>query len=242
MASPSLDGHGGRPTLLEVAGVAGAGKSTLARAICEGDPRCRRAEFIRTRTPGHVREVVLALPRTIPVLVDSLARPRLSWPEFKLLAYVTRWQRLLERRPSYRDRVAVLDQGPLYALVRLRTQKPELWTRPRARRWWAGLLEGWLSAFDGLVGLVAPDEVRWGRINDRSQSHATKGLSFEEAVAFLGRYRALFADILDRAEAAGRPLVLRFDTSVTSPTEIALLIEPLVADARTTAGGVRDAG
>jgi cytidylate kinase len=104
------------------------------------------------------------------------------------------------------------------------------------------MLEGWLSAVDVLVWLDAPDDVLWGRINERSQSHATKGRSFEEAIAFLGRYRALFAGILDRAEATGRPLVLRFDTSVTSPTEIALLIGPLVAGARTTAGEVRDAG
>ena len=103
------------------------------------------------------------------------------------------------------------------------------------------MLEGWLSAVDVLVWLDAPDDVLWGRTMNGTVARDERAI-VEEALAFLGRYRALFADILDRAEATGRPLVLRFDTSVTSPTEIALLVGPLVADARTTAGGVRDAG
>lgn len=241
MAFSDRDVSDEHPALLEVAGVAGAGKSTLARALCDEDPRCRRAEFIHTRTPAHVWEVVLAIPHIAPILVESLGRPRLSWPEFKLLVYVTRWQHLLERRPAYRGRVAVLDQGPLYALVRLRAQKPELWARPRAERWWTQILDRWLSALDVLVWLDAPDDILWDRINGRKQSHTTKGQPYVEALAFLGRYRTSFTEILDRAEAAGRPVVLRYDTASISPRAIAELIAPVMPDAPMTEG-LLDAG
>ncbi|MGH2630447.1 MAG: hypothetical protein ACRDHI_07805, partial [Actinomycetota bacterium] len=53
--------------LVEVTGVAGAGKTTVTDLVCAGGPGFRRAEFIHTRVPGHVGHVVHAAPRVLPM-------------------------------------------------------------------------------------------------------------------------------------------------------------------------------
>ncbi len=54
----------------------------------------------------------------------------MSWAEFKLMMYVTRWRSVFRRDRDRRDGITVLDQGPIYALVRLKAEgKPFTTTR-----------------------------------------------------------------------------------------------------------------
>ena len=162
----SLEG----PCLVEIAGVAGAGKSTLARRLSRGEGDVRVGDFIHTRTPAHLRYVVHSLPRIAPILAGTLGPgPRLSWPEAKLLVYVTEWHRFLCSRAEYEGGVTLLDQGPLYALVRLKAQGKNVTGRAAFERWWNEMLEQWASHLDLVVWLDAPDAVLWERINGRDQ-------------------------------------------------------------------------
>ena len=164
----SLEG----PCLVEIAGVAGAGKSTLARRLSRGEGDVRVGDFIHTRTPAHLRYVVHSLPRIAPILAGTLGPgPRLSWPEAKLLVYVTEWHRFLCSRAEYEGGVTLLDQGPLYALVRLKAQGKNVTGRAAFERWWNEMLEQWASHLDLVVWLDAPDAVLWERINGRDQRH-----------------------------------------------------------------------
>jgi hypothetical protein len=209
---------------VEILGVAGAGKSTLATRLNQ-EAGVEMATFIHTRRPSHLLQVVRGVPRLLPILVGGLTcAPRISWPEWKLLVYVTRWRSFLERRTPA-PVVLLFDQGPLYGLVRLEAEGKPFTTRPAFRRWSAEMVEGWANELSALILLDAPDAVLWNRINERPQGHKAKGEEVEAGLRFIARYRRSFEDLLLEMEELGGPPVFRFDTSSTSVSQIAEKIE-----------------
>jgi thymidylate kinase len=219
-----------RPYLVEVAGVAGAGKSTLVHLICEREADCHRADFIHARTLEHLGYMAHSLPRSAPILAGNLrGRPRLDWAGFKLIVYATEWHRFLNRKPEYRHGVTLLDQGPIYALVRLKAKGARVTTGARFERWWDETLELWAGELGALVWLDAPDRILMDRINGRDQWHGTKGERDDVGQRFIARYRALFEEVLHRIEIRGGPQILRFDTSRMSSERLAAEIRPFLA-------------
>jgi len=220
-----------RPYLVEVSGVAGAGKSTLVRRICEADGNWRRAAFINARTPRHLVYIARTLPRVFPILIRNLGpRPRLSWADFKLLVYVSGWDRFFDRTPEYRGGITALDQGPVYALVRLKAQGKRVTSSAVFERWWNDMIELWADELAAVIYLDASDQVLWDRINGRAQAHTMKGEPAGVGQAFIARYRQLFEEILDRLDRPGGPSILRLDTSATSAQQLATDIQQNLAD------------
>lgn len=226
------------PVLVEILGVAGSGKSSLTRALTD-NPGWRRGDFIHTRKPEHLAHVLRALPRLLPMIADNIWRPpRLSWADFKLLVYVSEWNRHFNRSPGFQGTVTVLDQGPLYALVRLRAQNRGISDRASFRTWWEAMVTRWVAELDSVVWLDAPDDVLLGRIHQRDQSHATKGGPDTTGREFVTRYRGLFHEVLDRIDAAGAPPVLRFDTGARDTADLAAEVSRAVAGHMGSQGGV----
>ncbi|HEU4355537.1 MAG TPA: hypothetical protein VFT27_08110 [Actinomycetota bacterium] len=219
------------PFLVEVTGVAGSGKSTLARLLADEAEDARLAGFIQTRDPRHIAPALRTVPRLVPILTRNvIAPPRLSWPDVKLLAYVTGWHRVVGR--EYRQGITLFDQGPLYALVRLRAQARGVMGSAAFARWWDGSLERWSRELSLVVYLDADDAVLLQRIGGRAQAHTTKGQPVDTARDFLARYRALFEEVLGRLDRPGGPEILRLDTGASTPDRIAAELAPLLADRR----------
>ena len=208
------------PILVEVLGVAGSGKSTITSRLVSGGS-LERAPFISAREPAHLAQIAIALPQTIHLVLANLIRkPRMTWADFKLMAYVTRWRHLL-KEPRYSGRILVLDQGPLYALVRLKAKGLGLTSTRGFERWWRRQLARWARSIRAVVWLDAPDEILASRINQRDQSHWVKGEAPDVSLAFIRRYRDLFLEVIEEMEEmGGGPVIHRFDTDAITAEEI----------------------
>lgn len=220
------------PLLVEITGVAGSGKSTLTRRLSQSIEGAAVGGFIHARKPAHLASVARAMPRLNRMLAANVVRtPRLSWPDVKLLVYVTEWDRIL-RRASDGRAVTLLDQGPVYALVRLRAQGRGVTRTGSFSRWWDGALDRWAGELDTVVYLDAPDEVLFDRINRRDQPHRTKGGSYAAGIEFIKLYRRLFEEVLSRLDAHGGPRIVRVDTGSTSQDAVAAELDGVLSERR----------
>lgn len=215
-----------RTRLIEIVGVAGAGKSTLTHSL-ERRYGWQIADFLHTRARAHWPYVAHSLPSVLGIVARSTTnRPALSWDEVKLAVYVSEWNRFL-RSNHHQPGVLVLDQGPIFALACLLWgQKPVTRTAAFAR-WLGEMVDRWSVELDALVLLEAPDRVLLDRIDNREQRHDAKGRAERDALDLLDGHRAAYARLLGLVAHRGRPPVLRFDTSVRSATEVADEIAPL---------------
>lgn len=210
------------PTLVEITGVAGSGKSTLTSALQGIDESYQRAEFIHTRNPRHLLYLLGSLPRLLPILVPGLVRrPRMRWADVKLMAYVTAWSKFLARRPEYSSGIVLLDQGPVYSLVRLEAKALGVTTSDVFRRWWREMLAVWATELSLIVWLDAADDLLRSRINQRPQSHVIKDDTVDTGRQFITHYRSVFQQALDDIEQSGTAEVLRFQTDDTPADRIA---------------------
>ena len=208
--------------VIEIVGVAGAGKSTLAHRL-SAEPGRYLAPFLDTRRRRHRRYIWRSLPAVAPVLMrGAWNRPRISWRELKLVVYVASWPRYLSESWEPGQTGFVLDQGPVYALGRLRALGKPFTQTPSFERWKHKMVGVWSRVLSHVVVLDAPDQTLIKRIGARADQHEAKGLPSELGIEFLRRHRRAFEEIIGLVELAGGPTCLRVDSGLASAEELAM--------------------
>ena len=224
-----MNSSAANPFFVEIIGVAGSGKSSLARALANSG--YVTPPFISASNPRHLAVILRVLPRLWLLVTQNLARsPRMSWADFKLMAYVTGWRKFLDDHPDLRNSTLVFDQGPLYALGRLEAKGLGIASTPTFRRWWDEMLSSWAADISLIVWVDATDERLIERISRRSKGHAVKGRPADESSRFIAHYREVFARMLARVEEANAADVVRFDTTTLDTGELAERVERLIRD------------
>jgi shikimate kinase len=215
--------------VVELVGPAGAGKTTLYRALAARD------EAVAPGVPfgglGHLRLGLSHAARLVPAWLASRER-FLDEKELRSMNYVAGWADALERGAGD-GTLAVFDHGPLFRLARLRAFGPRLVESAAFARWSRAAVLRWARLLDAVVWLDAPDELLAARIDGREERHRVKGGPCADVRRFLARYRAAYEALFAELAAAGAPAPLRVDTSREAP---AALAARLLAQLRTTAG------
>jgi hypothetical protein len=217
--------------LVELAGPAGAGKSTVFRALVT------RADNVEAAPDIGKRDYAL-LAAHVPPVVGALLRRRairrLTPAQLRVMVYLRALPPLVARRPPGDRSVLIFDQGPLYVLGRPRLLDARL------APWRQEMFERWASLLDAVVWLDAPDGVLVGRIGERPKWHRLKGQPADAAIDVLAKTRAVYEEMLSNLEARDDgPGILRFDTSRTSPEEIADAVLGAVDGTAFRAGDLR---
>lgn len=212
----------GDHVVIELAGPAGAGKTTLAGALQAADP----ATGLGLRA-GHVR-MARALASAAPALAGAwLSAPPPFWSrdDLRSLAYLTAWQRQARLRAG--PGLTVLDHGPVFRLASLTVYGPPMADTRAFSRHWCRLARQWGRLLDLVVWLDAPDDVLLTRIGAREQGHRVRGADRAEAAAFLVRYRGQFRTAIAAVADAGARVV-ELDTTADPPDRLAAMVRAAV--------------
>jgi hypothetical protein len=232
MNTPRInDGKQRWPRLIEIIGPAGAGKTTLCNLLNQPENEIRLRNFPDIRKAANVPFFILYGSRLIPTVIDhpSNCDRWISRREFAWLTILNGWSNILQKELKRSNGIILLDQGPIYLLTETREFGPEyLRKKKAAKRFWSDLYSQWADVLDMVVWLDAADVDLTERIRSRDKEHPVKDRSIETTLEFLICYRKAYERVISCLTAKHPELkILRFDTSQTSPLEIAskLLIE-----------------
>lgn len=219
-----------RPRVVEIIGPAGAGKSTLCEAILRTGSGIRLNNFPDVRNVNNAPFFISYGARLIPSVIDLPQRCDrwLSRREFAWLTILNGWSSVLQSELKKNDDIILLDQGPVYLLTETSEFGPEyLRTKKSAIRLWESLYSRWANILDLVIWLDAADSDLAERIRSRDKGHPVKERSMETTLEFLVCYRKAYERTIARLSANHPGLkVLRFDTSRTSPQDIACQLLP----------------
>ena len=200
--------------VVELVGLAGAGKTTLSEVLNQRDERIHISGDLKLRKIGHLSIFLRQLPFLLPILVSrSQSSREFTWDEVKSLVYLEAWPAVLKQANSMHDQVILLDQGPIFKLATLHAFGPEKIRARGFELWWSHLFEKWARILDLVIWLNAPTETLMERINTREKGHKIKGKKDLEAHQFLAQYQASYEYTLRELVAQGRTTIVRIDTS-----------------------------
>lgn len=200
--------------VVELIGVAGAGKSSIASALVRLDER------IRARPRVHIGTYAATVPTLLPTFFSLHWPPgRVLTKEMKRILRIHALHRLV--RTASGPGLILFDEGPVYMLARLLVfGGAGVQTRAFAR-WWQGAIALWARTLSAVVWVDAPDGVLAARLNTRAQSHRVRGASEPAMRAFFASYRDAFRRVLADLEAAGAPAPWIVSTDNTSVQDAA---------------------
>lgn len=207
------------PLIVEIVGLAGAGKTTLSRLMSQQKGRILIGPELELRKINHIPIFAAQAPSLLPVLFQSCPTSRwFTWDEIKAMAYLNGWPRVLDQQATNQNVTILLDHGPIFKLATLNAFGPERLKKQSAEKWWKNMFEQWANTLDMIVWLDAPDTILRDRINKRVQKHIVKGKTQQETERFLATYRKSYEQILAALKSYSGPTFHQFDTS-SNPIE-----------------------
>jgi len=226
---PGQATHPRRRLVVELAGPAAAGKTSLTLMLGTGDQRRRAGP----RVPRHRHiATALALAPTFLALHRPYSGP--IWKEMKRITYLGSLYRLLQEERPTGGGTIVLDEGAVYMLARLEVFGADRIRSIAYTRWWRGAIEEWARMLDLIVWLDAPDAVLRERLRGRRQPHPVKELPDCAIDRFLAAYRESYDRVI-RALAARGPKVLTVRTDRETVAQIAGRVAAAVRQMEDTA-------
>lgn len=206
--------------VVELIGPAGAGKTSLLRAVAARAPSVRtglRLDRVRA-LPVVAWHAIALTPATLDLLFSDA---RWLWAGSRHLWRLRAFPSLLESARGSGHRTILLDEGPVFSLGRLsvfqRASEGSGWLA----RAWSAEVARWRQRLTGVVVLDADNDVLTQRIRSRAKQHPVKNGNDRQIFEFLDGYRAAYRDITARLQSDGRVHVVELDTTRRPFEEIA---------------------
>ncbi|MGR9012445.1 MAG: AAA family ATPase [Gammaproteobacteria bacterium] len=205
--------------VMEIVGPAGAGKTTILSALSKHDEKIRPIYGFRHKRyiPLYVKHAILLSPF---LLLQYAKRRWYSPKEVNRMIRLKATRQILERQMAHEDLPILLDQGPIYTLSVLAEFGSQHTKNQDFIKWWEKTLQEWSETLALIVWVDAPDEVLLERIHTRSKQHVIKEKSNQEAIDFLGRFRSVYQQTIEKLKATGDAQVICYDTSQCSMESI----------------------
>lgn len=203
--------------LVELAGPAGVGKSTISRALLQRCPA----------VPGTIwGQPVLSLLGNGVQLAPTIApfwrhSGSLLWNESRYMVRLQTLHRSVLQEQRFTAPIVIFDEGPIFALAWLHGFGHQSMRSEISDPWWGATLAQWARAVDVIVVLDAPDAVLAERIRARPEWHEVKHSPDPYISQWMARFRAALDWVLAGLVAQGGPVVLRISADQDHPEGIA---------------------
>jgi len=216
-------------TVVEIVGLAGAGKSSLVLALGQ---RVKNAQIgFRIRKIEYIPLYVHSFFTLLPVFYYRYRKLRwFSLKEAKAFIYLSVLHSAISQEAKKNQVMIILDQGPVFILTQIfsvtKIRKQINYhnyygadkTEHYFEEWLMSIIKQWADTLDDLIWLDAPDSILLERINNRQKHHIIKTLSDSGSRDFLMHFRTCYEQILTSLDKCSR--VLYFDTSRKGMGEI----------------------
>jgi broad-specificity NMP kinase len=193
----------GALAVVELVGLPGTGKTTVARALASLDA-------VQVRSRYRTWDAAPAYARSAIRLAPAIASPSRgsSWRDRRRLVRLASSEAIVDRSARAPGiTTLVFDQGPVFLLRQLAAAGPPV----------AGLravyMDRWASLLDLVVVLDAPDDALVRRARSRQKDHQLKSVPLEDARQALASERRAQTASLEELAAAGDVPVTQIDTS-----------------------------
>lgn len=212
-----------RPLVVELVGLAGAGKTAVLRAL-RGSNRGIRAGLGIDRlrfAPVLAGHAIGLLPTTAELLWRRSPSP---WLAAQHLLRLRTLPSVLARESASTHRAIVLDEGPVFSLSRLCVFQDASRAGGRLTTEWRAALKRSMALLDGIVWLDAAEPVLLHRIRERHKAPVIKGGTEEQVAQLLKRYRTVYQQVVNEIRLAGRATIIEVDTATHSADQVAALV------------------
>lgn len=197
-------------SVVEIVGVAGAGKSTVTRALAE---TTGLHTVSRYRSLRNVPSYLASAARLAPTLTRVRATDLRSWRGCNKVVRLRASLGSVRGHERHGCAGVVFDQGPLFLLTAVDGDRRREQASASFSRWRSGELCRARRTLDVVVILEAPDEVLLERIRGRRKQHALKHLQDQAARRGLATMRSGLERVVDELTSSGTVRVERIDTS-----------------------------
>ncbi len=212
------------PRVVEIIGLAGAGKTTLCETLRRDGQHFQLSNFPDVHRIAHAPFFVLNCARLAPLLLlPGVRRDRhLRKREFAWLSILYGWPSILKEELAATSKTIILDQGPIYLLAELSESGPQFLNGNRYGNLWRSINIRWAHTLDLIVWLDAQDEILAERIRGREQEHIVKLASDNQICDFLRRFREAYRRIVATlSDSSGGPRVVRLDSGHADTSQLA---------------------
>lgn len=213
-----------QPRVVEIIGLAGAGKTTLCEVLSRDDQHIQKSNFPDVHRLGHAPFFMLNGARLAPLLFlpGGHCDRRLRRREFAWISILYGWDAVLNGELASSKKIIVLDQGPIYLLAEIGEFGPQYLKSHRYDNLWREIHSRWAHTLDLVVWLDTEDEILAERIRMRQQDHVVKLASDREIFDFLARYREAYGRIVSVLSSDGNgPRILRLDSGQEGASQLA---------------------
>ncbi len=214
--------------VIELVGVAGVGKTTLVRALCNQNQSGLVEEYVPqvwtlSTAPFYLKNIILILP-ILARLISNGGR-FLSRRELAFMAILNGWDEILNRKAKHDGNIVIIDVGPIFIIGHLLLWGPQGLRSPNMDGWWKKIYEKYSHTVDMAFLLDTSDEIILSRIRTRPQEHFLKESSDQAAIHWTVKYRLLYEDIIDRLNSSGQKIqIVRIDSGMNSVDEIVKIV------------------
>jgi hypothetical protein len=206
--------------IIEMLGVAGAGKSSLRRALARRNPR------IQTVPPPNKARYLPALAQVglfwWPIYCTRYPRSRwFTAEEIRLIGYLETWIPYIRSQIRAKGLVAVLDPGSIYWLAALQEFAPPVAHDRYFQRWWERKLRLWSCVLDIVVWLEAPPEILLRRVMARDEWHEAKTQEPDSALDTFRRFQVAYQRLISQVTSHKAVKVFHYQTDQVSTEQMA---------------------